>query len=80
VLKQQVIRRFDIFNWSSSVFLLRNQIPRATNEKQYGDKQTHLDSNQFSNANNEKPYGENLLLLLLIHKRKKKNYASVSEA
>ena len=82
VLKQQVRRRFDIFNWSSSVFLLQNQIPRATNEKQYGDKQTHLDSNQFSNANNEKPYGENLLLLLLllIHKRKKKNYASVSEA
>ena len=81
-LKQQVRRRFDIFNWSSSVFLLRNQIPRATNEKQYGDKQTYLNSNQFSNANNEKPYGKKLLLLLLllIHKRKKKNYASVSEA
>ena len=63
---QQVRSSFDIFNWSSSVFLLRNQIPRATNEKQYGDKQTHLDSNQFSNANNEKPYGENLLLLLLL--------------
>ena len=32
VLKQQVRRRFDIFNWRSSVFLLQNQIPRATNE------------------------------------------------
>jgi len=42
------------------------QIPSTTNEKQYGNKQTHLDSNQFSNANNEKQYGENLLLLLLL--------------
>ena len=72
VLKQQVRRRFDIFNWRSSVFLLRNQIPRATNEEHYGDKQTHLDSNQFSNANNEKPYGENLLLLLLLLSRREK--------
>jgi hypothetical protein len=45
---------------------LEFQIPNATNEEHYGNKQMLCLEFQFSNANNEKQYGKNLLLLLLL--------------
>ena len=51
--------------WQQADAVFEFQIPSATNEKQYGNKQMLFEF-QIPSATNEKQYGENLLLLLLL--------------